>query len=675
MRTSDLDIHHAQPAVLDLFRRGEPPGAPHPHPHPKAAARTSSTAGTPPESLGSSSPLPVCGNGIIEHGEECDCGSPEECAKDKCCNAKTCKLAPGAVCSNQQDCCDKCQFRPATFICHPATATCGVAEMCTGKSAKCPANKKDCSKHHSSASNTTGTDAMCGSRSCTARDLQCQAQATAQYNFTTSCATDTSTCQVTCANPSGTFNGSTSCLALSLNFSDGTECGQGGTCTNGVCIGDSNNESFLKKNSIVLAISGAGVFALLLACFLSICCLRRRRRIHDENAKRQEDAYPMSENLDRRSNIRIGLDPPHDQGLVDVFSSYEKGTLTRRTSSGLQQAHARTGRSANGPYAPNSLMSEQDMALDLESDANQRLNPALMSNWPAVPATSRDRSAPLGRSPSHGSLYSSAVVTDKGWNQGLQSSGSSRKSPNTSNHAIYTPPPLPSSSACSSKSPGPLSPYADEAMIIFPPDSPPRMELASSSKNTGNLTVNGLRQPTTRAGETAMNGHDACTDDDDEPSFLQLDNSLTVDRCTRDFSSAAKDRASVSSFFSTLALDPEPAPPLPSTMPPMIAPMLPEPSFASEEFIIPAPVARIVPAPTPVRAGSRVHSSSSPNSPTSSVGSGVASPKQKLAYDRKQEEIKVAACFAQDLGFEIVEPSPTSSPRHKPATPTGSRRL
>ncbi|KAF9940267.1 hypothetical protein BGZ67_008034 [Mortierella alpina] len=302
----------------------------------------------------------------------------------------------------------------------------------------------------------------------------------------------------------------------------------------------------------------------------------------------------MSENLDRRSNIRIGLDPPHDQGLVDVFSSYEKGTLTRRTSSGLQQAHARTGRSANGPYAPNSLMSEQDMALDLESD-----------------------------------------------------------------------------------SPGPLSPYADEAMIIFPPDSPPRMELASSSKNTGNLTVNGLRQPTTRAGETAMNGHDACTDDDDEPSFLQLDNSLTVDRCTRDFSSAAKDRASVSSFFSTLALDPEPAPPLPSTMPPMIAPMLPEPSFASEEFIIPAPVARIVPAPTPVRAGSpsRVHSSSSPNSPTSSVGSGGASPKQKLAYDRKQEDIKVAACFAQDLGFEIVEPSPTSSPRHKPATPTGSRRL
>ncbi|KAF9960188.1 hypothetical protein BGZ72_007723 [Mortierella alpina] len=322
-------------------------------------------------------------------------------------------------------------------------------------------------------------------------------------------------------------------------------------------------------------------------------------------------------------------------------------------------------------------MSEQEMALDLESDSNQRLNPALMSNWPAVPATSRDRDGPLGRSPSHGSLYSSVVVENRVCGQTLQSSGSSRKSPNTSNHAIYTPPPLPSSGAGSSKSPGPLSPYADEAMIIFPPDSPPRMKLANSSKTIEHLTVNGYRQPTTRAGEVPMNGHDACTDDDDEPSFLQLDNSLTVDRCTRDFNSAAKDRASVSSFFSTLALDPEPAPPLPSTMPPMITPMLPEPSFASEEFIIPAPVARIVPAPAPVRAGSpsRAHSSSSPTSPTSSIGSGSASPNQKRAYDRKQEEINVAACFAQDLGFEIVEPSPSSSPRHKPATPTGSRRL
>ncbi|KAG0213257.1 hypothetical protein BGX28_004830 [Mortierella sp. GBA30] len=396
----------------------------------------------------------------------------------------------------------------------------------------------------------------------------------------------------------------------------------------------------------------------------------------------------MSENPDRRSNIRIGLDPPHDQGLIDVFSSYDKGTLTRRTSSGLQQAaHARAVHSGNGTYAPGMLMSEQDMILDLESDSNQRMNPSLMSNWPAIPTTSRDRNAPplLGRIPSHGSPspYSSSAMSEKGWNSGIKSSGSTRKSPITGNEIIYTPPPLRPASANSSKSPGPLSPYADEAMIILPPRSPPRVPSSSSSKVDGGLTVKGYRNPTTRAGEAIMNGNDAPSDDDDEPSFLQLDSSLTVDRYTKGTTDAcAKDRASVSSFFSTLAIDPEPVTLLqsPSSTITPTAPMLPEPSFASEEFIIPAPVARIVPVQTPpIRAPSpssqmRDPSLSSPKSPASSIGRGGASPKLQLAYDRKQEEINVAACFAQDLGFEIVNPSPADSPRHNASATEASQR-
>lgn len=45
-----------------------------------------------------------CGNGILESGEECDCGSSTECP-NKCCIANTCRLAVDAKCADG-DCCD-----------------------------------------------------------------------------------------------------------------------------------------------------------------------------------------------------------------------------------------------------------------------------------------------------------------------------------------------------------------------------------------------------------------------------------------------------------------------------------------------------------------------------------------------------------------------------------------
>ncbi|XP_038603275.1 ADAM DEC1-like [Tachyglossus aculeatus] len=40
---------------------------------------------------------PICGNGILERGEDCDCGAPEGCS-NPCCEAKTCKLKSQASC-------------------------------------------------------------------------------------------------------------------------------------------------------------------------------------------------------------------------------------------------------------------------------------------------------------------------------------------------------------------------------------------------------------------------------------------------------------------------------------------------------------------------------------------------------------------------------------------------
>ncbi|XP_071336871.1 disintegrin and metalloproteinase domain-containing protein 8a [Trachinotus anak] len=81
---------------------------------------------------------PVCGNAFLEPGEECDCGTVEEC-KNFCCNATTCKLNTGAQCA-EGECCHNCQLKPTGSACRPKSGDCDLAEYCTGFSASCPAD-------------------------------------------------------------------------------------------------------------------------------------------------------------------------------------------------------------------------------------------------------------------------------------------------------------------------------------------------------------------------------------------------------------------------------------------------------------------------------------------------------------------------------------------------------
>ncbi|CDO74813.1 hypothetical protein BN946_scf185001.g61 [Trametes cinnabarina] len=96
-----------------------------------------------PASLTASKPLitlQMCGNGIVESGEECDPGFG---SNSTCCDANTCKFTSGAVCDpDSSPCCtEKCTFAPPTQVCRPSKdARCDTAEMCTGKSASCPAD-------------------------------------------------------------------------------------------------------------------------------------------------------------------------------------------------------------------------------------------------------------------------------------------------------------------------------------------------------------------------------------------------------------------------------------------------------------------------------------------------------------------------------------------------------
>ncbi|XP_012672793.2 disintegrin and metalloproteinase domain-containing protein 8 isoform X2 [Clupea harengus] len=78
----------------------------------------------------------VCGNGMVDTGEECDCGSVKEC-KNRCCDASTCRLTAGAQCAEGR-CCEDCQIKQPGSVCREADHDCDLAEYCTGASGVCP---------------------------------------------------------------------------------------------------------------------------------------------------------------------------------------------------------------------------------------------------------------------------------------------------------------------------------------------------------------------------------------------------------------------------------------------------------------------------------------------------------------------------------------------------------
>ncbi|XP_078500120.1 disintegrin and metalloproteinase domain-containing protein 9-like [Lissotriton helveticus] len=79
---------------------------------------------------------PVCGNNIVDSGEQCDCGSVQEC-KNPCCQAATCTLTSGSQCAYGL-CCDNCKFRGSGTECRPQADSCDLAEYCNGSHPLCP---------------------------------------------------------------------------------------------------------------------------------------------------------------------------------------------------------------------------------------------------------------------------------------------------------------------------------------------------------------------------------------------------------------------------------------------------------------------------------------------------------------------------------------------------------
>ncbi|KAJ3066635.1 hypothetical protein HDU98_010067 [Podochytrium sp. JEL0797] len=220
----------------------------------------------------------ICGNGVKEAGEDCDCGGPDCGKTDPCCNGATCKFTPFSVCDDtNDDCCTQCQYKAQGAVCRTSTGVCDYAEVCTGDSGDCPVNLfapngQTCATGIAGQSGTA-----CANGVCTSRDLQCTTNSNG-LKTTGVCQMPGSNtqCQLLCASTSG------QCYILAGNMLDGTACGYAGSCFQGSCKESSWFGSFVDlfmsnlQLSIPLAI-GAGL--LLLGCMWSLCgcCIRQAR--------------------------------------------------------------------------------------------------------------------------------------------------------------------------------------------------------------------------------------------------------------------------------------------------------------------------------------------------------------------------------------------------------------
>ncbi|KAM4702580.1 disintegrin and metalloproteinase domain-containing protein 9-like [Rhinophrynus dorsalis] len=111
--------------------------------------------------------IPVCGNNVVEQGEECDCGSPQTCT-NPCCDAATCRLTSGSQCA-QGFCCEKCKFKVAGTPCRSVSDLCDLPEYCNGSHALCPVDV-----YIMNGFPCNNSQSYCHSGVCQSYDKQCQ---------------------------------------------------------------------------------------------------------------------------------------------------------------------------------------------------------------------------------------------------------------------------------------------------------------------------------------------------------------------------------------------------------------------------------------------------------------------------------------------------------------------
>lgn len=185
------------------------------------------------------SSIGVCGNGVVDPGEDCDCGSPEMCKFDPCCTSE-CRFREGAECSDSNgECCRKCKIIPASYRvqCRNADSPCKSRSMCNGRSSQCPSPQlkpdgKACSDNR--LASITGFE-FCSFGKCTSRDEECRVHDSKRFSQG-ACEGD-SHCKLHCK------SGDTRCVNTGTWAPNGAPCfyvirSISGKCASGQCLID-----------------------------------------------------------------------------------------------------------------------------------------------------------------------------------------------------------------------------------------------------------------------------------------------------------------------------------------------------------------------------------------------------------------------------------------------------
>ncbi|KAI8947071.1 zinc metalloprotease mde10 [Xylaria longipes] len=255
-----------------------------------------------------------CGNGIVEQGEDCDCGGETGCQGNPCCDPGTCKFTANSVCDPaNEDCCTcQCQFASNGTVCRASTGTCDPQETCSGTSATCPADVKAKDGQNCGAD---GSGLKCASGQCTSRDLQCQTLVGGLTNTNNLTACDGNTCMVRCKSPNSPAG---QCEGIQHNFLDGTPCEGGGHCDNGSCKGSNVWDkimAFFRDNKGIIIPVASVVGGLILIAIAGCCCScitrrTRRRRLTQKTQPNSSWVGGYGNGSPRNNNWASSVAPP-----------------------------------------------------------------------------------------------------------------------------------------------------------------------------------------------------------------------------------------------------------------------------------------------------------------------------------------------------------------------------